>query len=67
MPATLCRLLGLDVEGLDGAPIDAILADGDGAATVVKAEPAAAESETSVYSDEEEAAMAERLRDLGYE
>jgi predicted AlkP superfamily phosphohydrolase/phosphomutase len=66
MPATLCRLLGIEVEGLDGAPIDAILADGNGAATVVQAESAAG-SEASVYSDEEEAAMAERLRDLGYE
>ena len=34
---------------------------------VVQAETPAAGSETSVYSDEEEAAMAERLRDLGYE
>jgi predicted AlkP superfamily phosphohydrolase/phosphomutase len=67
MPATLCRLLGIEVEGFDGAPIDAILADGEGAATVVQAETPAAGSETSVYSDEEEAAMAERLRDLGYE
>jgi predicted AlkP superfamily phosphohydrolase/phosphomutase len=67
MPATLCRLLGLEVEGLDAAPIDAILTGDGGAATVVQAEPATAGSEASVYSDEEEAAMAERLRDLGYE
>ncbi len=67
MPATICRLLGLAVEGLDGAPIEEILS-GDGAqVAVVRAEPAAAASEAQVYSADEEALMAERLRDLGYE
>ena len=66
MPATICRLLGFTAEGLDGAPIDAILA-GDGSdAAVVRPEPTAP-SESQVYTEDEEALMAERLRDLGYE
>lgn len=66
LPATMLRLFGLAAEGLDGAPIEAILADTSGpVATVQGGERHAAER--SVYSEEEERQLIEKLRDLGYE
>jgi predicted AlkP superfamily phosphohydrolase/phosphomutase len=65
MAATILRLHGIDAEGLDGAPIEGILAGADGGVRV-SAEAAAA-SDQGVYSAEEEAGILERLRDLGYE
>lgn len=69
LPATILRLLGLPSGGLDGAPLSEILEQpgpsGEPAAPAGSA--SAATSEEPVYSEEEEAAMVERLRDLGYE
>jgi len=64
LPATLLALLGVDAS-LDGAPLDAIL-DREGTREKVTVATTAA-SEESVYDEDEEAAMLERLRDLGYE
>ncbi len=65
MAATILRLHGIEAEGLDGAPIDAILTGAGEAVRVVAQGPTA--SEEGVYSAEEEAGILERLRDLGYE
>ena len=65
MAATILRLHGIEAEGLDGAPIDAILAAAGDAVQVAAQGPAG--SEEGVYSAEEEAGILERLRDLGYE
>jgi predicted AlkP superfamily phosphohydrolase/phosphomutase len=67
LPATLLRLLGLAATGLDGEPLEAILADG--AATTPAEAPGvpAAPAEASVYSEDEERELLEHLRDLGYE
>jgi hypothetical protein len=65
MAATILRLHGIEADGLDGAPIDAILA-GEGDAVHVAAEATDA-SDEGVYSADEEAGILERLRDLGYE
>jgi hypothetical protein len=65
MAATILRLHGIGADGLDGAPIDAILQGGDEAVHVAAEQTAA--SEQGVYSADEEAGILERLRDLGYE
>ncbi|HWM14641.1 MAG TPA: hypothetical protein VNO56_09180, partial [Gaiellaceae bacterium] len=67
LPATICRLLGLELEGVDGAPIEEILADGGERARRVAAADGQARGDEPVYSPEEEAVILERLRDLGYE
>jgi predicted AlkP superfamily phosphohydrolase/phosphomutase len=66
LPATILRLLGLGVDGLDGKPIEAIL-DVSAPASTAPVTPGESPAETSVYSEEEERRMIERLRDLGYE
>lgn len=66
LPATICRLLGLELENVDGAPIAEILVDGGAVRRVAPTEGKAAGDE-QVYSAEEEAVILERLRDLGYE
>ena len=68
LPATILSLLGLSAEGLDGAPLAAILEEdaGEAADTVASETPQQARDEP-VYSEEEEQQMVERLRDLGYE
>jgi predicted AlkP superfamily phosphohydrolase/phosphomutase len=63
---TLCRLLGLDLEGVDAAPIAEILEAGGEGRRVAIATPTGTADETA-YSPEEEAVILERLRDLGYE
>ncbi len=64
--ATLCRLLGIELEGVDGAPIAEILAEsGEGRHVAAGSAPGAAD--VPAYSAEEEAVILERLRDLGYE
>jgi len=63
---TLCRLLGIELEGVDGAPIAEILAGG-GEGRHVAAGAGHAGADESAYSAEEEAVILERLRDLGYE
>jgi predicted AlkP superfamily phosphohydrolase/phosphomutase len=65
MAATILRLHGIAADGLDGAPITAILAEEGDAVQVAAQGPVA--SEEGVYSAEEEAGILERLRDLGYE
>jgi predicted AlkP superfamily phosphohydrolase/phosphomutase len=60
--ATVLDLLGLDVAGLDGRS----LVSADGAHETVTAPAAAAAPAGSVYTDEEEAAVFEHLRGLGY-
>jgi hypothetical protein len=65
MAATILRLHGLEADGLDGAPIEAILS-GDGETVKVSA-TASAGGEQVIYSDQEEADILARLRDLGYE
>ena len=65
LPATILRLHGLSAEGLDGAPLDALLEDTG--TTAVTAAPSHTASDESVYTPEEEAQMVEKLRDLGYE
>ena len=68
LPATILSLLGLSAEGLDGAPLAAILEEETGAAAAAIAPEAPQHtSEEPVYSEEEERQMVERLRDLGYE
>ena len=67
LPATILQLLGLSGEGLDGAPLSAILEEASPSAAPAAASAAEATSDEPVYSEEEEAAMVERLRDLGYE
>ena len=65
MAATILRLHGGEPVGLDGAPIEGILAGaGDRVEVAAGAAPAA---EADVYSSEEEAEISARLRDLGYE
>jgi predicted AlkP superfamily phosphohydrolase/phosphomutase len=66
LPATLLALFGLGAEGMDGAPIEAILEDAGEAVTKVAAS-SAAPSDQPVYSEEDEQRLIERLRDLGYE
>jgi predicted AlkP superfamily phosphohydrolase/phosphomutase len=66
LAATVLRLFGVEADGLDGAPLETILA-GDAAPVSRVAERAGSPSEASVYSEEEERLMIERLRDLGYE
>lgn len=66
IPATICRLLGLELEGVDGAPIGEIL-DGEAEGRHVAAGPSPSAGEEPAYSAEEEAVILERLRDLGYE
>lgn len=68
LPATLLRLLGVVAPGLDGEPIDAILADGPPRGPTAEAlETAPASQAASVYTEEEERKLIEHLRDLGYE
>lgn len=64
---TLCRLLGIELERVDGRPIEPILAGDGGTGRRVEASARDAAEEASVYSDEEERLLVERLRDLGYE
>ncbi len=66
MAATLLALCGLSAE-LDGAPIEAILDDSLTCEAAVLADGSAPALEPSAYSEEEEAEIVERLRDLGYE
>jgi predicted AlkP superfamily phosphohydrolase/phosphomutase len=66
LPATMLRLFGLAAGGLDGEPIEAILADAGAPVTRIAADVRAAREE-SVYSEDEERRMIEKLRDLGYE
>ena len=66
LPATLCRLFGLELDGVDGAPIEDLLAEG-GQSRQVAAAGAAVGAEEAAYTAEEEAVILERLRDLGYE
>jgi predicted AlkP superfamily phosphohydrolase/phosphomutase len=66
LPATICRLLGLELEGVDGMPLDELLTGGEEGRRVTAAEGAGG-GEGPVYSPEEEAVILERLRDLGYE
>ncbi|MGN6377949.1 MAG: alkaline phosphatase family protein [Gaiellales bacterium] len=65
MAATILRLHGLEPEGLDGAPIEAILEARERIGVAAASAPEA--SSAPVYSAEEEASIRERLRDLGYE
>jgi predicted AlkP superfamily phosphohydrolase/phosphomutase len=58
--STVLDLLGLDVEGLDGS---SLVASGGGHQVV---EAAVASTADAVYSDEEEAAVLEHLKGLGY-
>ena len=62
---TLCRLLGIELDGVDGAPLVEILEDSGEARRVAAAATRADDEPT--YSAEEEAVILERLRDLGYE
>ena len=64
LAATILRLHGLATEGIE-PPIEGILETADELRSVAPA--AAAASESGVYSDDEEARILERLRDLGYE
>ncbi len=65
LAATILKLHGLAADDLDGAPIEAILAPAG--ETVTVAAPESAGDEQGVYTDEEEAGILARLRDLGYE
>jgi predicted AlkP superfamily phosphohydrolase/phosphomutase len=65
MAATILALLGIAAD-LDGGPLEIVETDGPAERAFVAA-PARERVEDPVYSDEEEAAMVERLRDLGYE
>ena len=67
LPATIIRLFGLATEGLDGSPIEAVLAPVGPAVAVAVSEQAQPPSDQPVYSADEERRMVERLRDLGYE
>jgi predicted AlkP superfamily phosphohydrolase/phosphomutase len=64
MAATILALFGISAD-LDGAPLE--IAEREGTAERAFAAAPAAGREDPVYSQEEEAAMVERLRDLGYE
>jgi predicted AlkP superfamily phosphohydrolase/phosphomutase len=66
LPATILHLHGIRADGLDGAPIEAILEPVETMATSAGS-AGAAPGDGSVYSPEEEARLVERLRDLGYE
>jgi len=63
--ATLLALHGISAAH-EGAPIEAILEDTPARGEIVVG-PRAEASRASVYSEEEEARMVEKLRDLGYE
>ena len=63
---TLCRLLGIELDGVDGAPIVEIL-EGGGEGRRVAAGTTAGAADESAYTADEEAAILEHLRDLGYE
>jgi predicted AlkP superfamily phosphohydrolase/phosphomutase len=67
LPATVCRLLGLELEDVDGAPIEELLAESESGTRRVAAAGGRAGGDGPVYSPEEEAVILERLRDLGYE
>jgi hypothetical protein len=67
VPATLLALVGVS-PALEAHPIAAVLDDSlapEEAEVAVAGGPAP--SEARVYTEEEEARMIERLRDLGYE
>jgi predicted AlkP superfamily phosphohydrolase/phosphomutase len=66
VPATLLALHGLESR-LDAGPIDAILEPSLDRREAVSAATTDSRAAASVYSEEEEARMIERLRDLGYE
>jgi predicted AlkP superfamily phosphohydrolase/phosphomutase len=66
LPATICRLLGLELEGVDGQPLEELL-EGGGEGRQVAAAGAASRADETAYTAEEEAVILERLRDLGYE
>ncbi|MBD0289702.1 MAG: alkaline phosphatase family protein [Thermoleophilia bacterium] len=66
VPATLLSLFGLSMP-MDGVPLALAGEAGGLNDAAARAEPAVGVVEEPVYSEEEEAAMAERLRDLGYE
>ncbi len=63
---TLCRLLGIELEGVDAAPIEEILVEAGEGRRLASAARAPGPDEPA-YSAEEEAVILERLRDLGYE
>jgi hypothetical protein len=65
MAATILALLGIGAN-LDGAPLEIVGTERPADRAFVAA-PAGERVDDPVYSDEEEAAMVERLRDLGYE
>jgi predicted AlkP superfamily phosphohydrolase/phosphomutase len=67
LPATICRLLGLELGDVDGAPIEELLAEGGDGARRVGTAGEQGRGDEPVYSAEEEAVILERLRDLGYE
>ena len=67
LAATILRLFGIELEGVDGRPIEAILAETAQPAASVEGDVRSAASDEPVYSEEEERLMVERLRDLGYE
>ena len=67
LPATILRLHGLSADGLDGAPLDALLDDPAQASSVAAVAQAHEASDEPVYTEEEERQMVEKLRDLGYE
>lgn len=62
---TLCRLLGIELDDVDGTPIAEILEGAGEGRHVAAAATGGADEPT--YSAEEEAVILERLRDLGYE
>ncbi len=66
VPATILALHGLAAR-LDGMPIEAILEPSLERVDAVVAPSRGLQSEGSVYTEEEEAKMIEKLRDLGYE
>jgi predicted AlkP superfamily phosphohydrolase/phosphomutase len=67
MAATILRLFGLEQEGLDGAPLNDLLGQLDTVGHAQRQTAAAGATEGTVYSEEEERVILERLRDLGYE
>ena len=67
LAGTILRLLGLSTEGLDGAPLEGILEETAPSAPPASSAAPQQASDEPVYSEDEEAAMVERLRDLGYE
>ena len=66
LPATLLRLFGLAADGLDGAPIEAMLAGLDAPAAAIEADARAPETQQRLLREEEQQ-LIEKLRDLGYE